>query len=119
MTKKTKRNFIELIKEVNDKGEITKTKVYLTPVFIPFSKFTKKMKEVIELEKDMKRSEYEKLPEFFAIISDLYSNQFTVDEMLDGLHTPEAMTEVRNQLEFFSDGIVQEENEAKLKELLK
>ncbi|MFU1728850.1 hypothetical protein ACM3BK_12315 [Mammaliicoccus sciuri] len=47
MTKKTKRNFIELIKEVNDKGEITKTKVYLTPVFIPFSKFTKKMKEVI------------------------------------------------------------------------
>lgn len=119
MTKKTKRNFIELIKEVDNDGNIKNTKVYLTPVFIPFSKFTKKIKEVTELENDTKRSEYEKLPEFFAIISDLYNNQFTVDEMLDGLHTPEAMIEVRNQLEFFSDGVVQKENEAKLKELLK
>ncbi|MDO0950194.1 hypothetical protein Q1L93_00110 [Mammaliicoccus sciuri] len=119
MAKKTKRNFIELIKEVNDKGEITKTKVYLTPAFIPFSKFTKKIKEVTELENDTKRNEYEKLPEFFAIISDLYNNQFTVDEMLDGLHTPEAMAEVRDQLGFFSEGVVKEENEARLKELLK
>lgn len=119
MTKKTKRNFIELIKEVDTDGNIKNTKVYLTPAFIPFSKFTKKMKEVTDLENDTKRSEYEKLPEFFAIVTDLYNNQFTVDEMLDGLHTPEAMAEVQNQIAFFSDGVVQKENEAKLKELLK
>lgn len=119
MTKNTKRNFIELIKEVDNNGNIKKTEVYLTPAFIPFSKFTEKIKKVEELDNDTKRTEFEKLPEYFEVISELYNNQFTPQDMLDGMHTPEAMTEFKNQLQFFSDGVVQESNKAKLKELLK
>ena len=35
---KTLRNFVELIEEVNDKGEVTKSKTFLSPAFTPGDK---------------------------------------------------------------------------------
>ena len=50
---------------------------------------------------------------------DIYKNQFTVQELMDGLHAPEAIPELRAQIEFISQGELSEENEKRLKQLLK
>lgn len=119
MTRKTKRNFIELIQEVNEDGEVTKSAIHLTPAFIPYPKYLDLMDRISKVEKDEDIDEIERIDKFMEIIVEIYGEKFTVDELKAGLHAPEANQILQDQVRFVSEGVVAEENEAKLKELLK
>lgn len=125
MAKQTKLHFIELIKDIKEDGEV-ETKVYFTPKFIPFSKLiaiTDKLQEiekVDESDKENEKSETETIKEMFKLVAeDIYNNQFTSEELMDGLHAPEAIKTVQEQIAFISEGKVTEDNEKRLKQLLK
>lgn len=127
MAKQTKLHFIELITDVKDDGEF-ETKIYFTPKFIPFSKLmtiTDRLEEIEKLEKESDSekeqvSEKETIKEMFKLVAeDIYNNQFTPEELMDGLHAPEAIKTVQEQIAFISEGKVTEANEKRLKQLLK
>lgn len=100
MTTKTKQMSIELIQDVNENGELV-TKEYQTPKFIPFSKL---MKATEKLEKLEDKSEMEAMDEMMQVICDFYNNQFTTEELMDGLHAPDAVRVIRENIEFISTG---------------
>lgn len=100
MTTKTKQMSIELIQDVNENGELV-TKEYQTPKFIPFSKLMKATKQLEKLED---KSEMEAMDEMMQVICDLYNNQFTPDQLMDGLHAPDAVRVIRENIEFISTG---------------
>lgn len=119
MAKKTKLNFIELITSEKENGEF-ETKVYFTPKYLPFSELMNLFEKVEEIEKTEEDSGTNSIQEMFKLVAeDIYKNQFTVQELMDGLHAPEAMTEIRAQIQFVSQGEQSEENEKRLKQLLK
>lgn len=117
MAKQTKLNFIELIKDVDEKTGELNTKVYFTPKYIPFSKL---MALTEKLESMEEKTEVEAMNEMFKVVAeDIYNGQFTVEELQDGLHAPEAVATLQEQIAFISEGKLTEANEARLKELLK
>ncbi len=65
------------------------------------------------------KSEKEALYYMIEIIVDFYKKQFTADEFLEGTNAPEVNDKIKEQIQFISDGVVNEENERRLKELLK
>lgn len=98
-----KRNMIELVKEIKE-GEIV-TQKYLTPPFIPLSV----VYQAIDLTADMakktivnERETIDKLLDFVA--NDVYKGQFTKEELINGLHGPEAIDVLQQQLLFVSRG---------------
>jgi hypothetical protein len=98
-----KRNMIELVKEVRE-GEIV-TEKYLTPVFIPLSV----VYQAIDLTSDMEKKEnanekemIDKLIDFVA--NDIYKGQFTKEELINGLHAPDAVQNLQEQILFIAQG---------------
>ncbi|ANM47023.1 hypothetical protein [Staphylococcus phage vB_SauS_IMEP5] len=119
MAKRTLRNFVELIEEVNEKGEVTKSKTFLSPAFTPGDKLVElqvKMKKVEDNDFD---SEKDALNYMADIIVDYYNKQFTRKQFISGTHAPELMDVIKDQIEFISQGSVTEENKKRLHELLK
>lgn len=104
---KNKRSAIQLVKEVKE-GEVV-TETYLSPLFIPLSVTY----EALDLaktidDKDMgEREKTEKLVHFIA--NTLYKKQFTVDELINGLHGPEALETLYEQLVFATNGYQSDE----------
>ncbi|WP_078597113.1 phage tail assembly chaperone G [Evansella clarkii] len=102
-----KRNMIELLKnpeEVANGGEPELQK-YWTPPFIPFSKVRQALQLQADMTKDEEASELqmmEMLAEFVA--KEIYDNQFTVEELYDRLHAPDALEALQNQLMFVAQG---------------
>lgn len=103
-----KRNMLELVKEVKE-GEIV-TEKYITPVFIPLSV----VYQAIDLSKDMtkisaenEREMIDKLVDFVA--NDIYKNQFTKAELTNGLHAPNAIETLREQVLFVTRGYQSDE----------
>lgn len=119
MVKKTKRNFVELIQEVNDKGEVTKSRTFLTPPFTPGPVLLELQDRIAKVEKGDFKTEKEAIMYMVEIVVDFYKKQFTADEFLEGTNAPEVIETMKNQIQFISDGFVNEENERRLKELLK
>lgn len=102
-----KRNMIELVKEVKE-GEIV-TEKYLTPVFIPFSVVYEAidMSQVIDKSEENKNSSSEK--ELIAKLLDfvankIYNKQFTKEELFNGLHAPDAIQTLQEQIIFVAQG---------------
>lgn len=102
-----KRHMIELVEEVKE-GEVV-TKKYLTPVFIPFSV----VYEAIDMTHEIDQSEQEKttatekevmdkLLDFVA--TKVYNNQFTREQLFNGLHAPDAVQILQEQIIFVSQG---------------
>lgn len=105
-----KRNMIELVKEVKE-GEIV-TEKYFTPVFIPLSVVYQAIDLSAEMQSNEKTSESEmvdKLLDFVA--NDIYKGQFTKEELINGLHAPEAIDTLQQQIMFITYG--QQTNETK------
>lgn len=100
MAKQNQTMSIELVTDVKDNGELV-TKEYYTPNFIPFSKL---MKATATLDKLEDKSEMEAMDEMMQVICDLYNNQFTTDQLMDGLHAPDAVRVIRENIEFISTG---------------
>ncbi|WP_241475487.1 phage tail assembly chaperone G [Priestia flexa] len=98
-----KRNTITLVKEVKE-GEIVE-KTYLTPVFIPFSVVYQALDLSAEMQKAKGNDEkqlIDKLIDFVA--KDVYKNQFTKDELINGLHAPNAVQALQDQILFIASG---------------
>ena len=101
MTKQFKQMSIDLITDVKEDGELVTT-TYKTKGFIPFSKL---MKITKKLEGMDKLSEQEAMEETFKVIcEDLYENQFTVEQLMDGLHAPDAAKVIEENITFLSTG---------------
>jgi len=97
---------IELVKEVKE-GEIV-TEKYLTPVFLPMSVVYEAIDMTQEIDKsDSKKSISEKelidkLLDFVA--NKVYNKQFTKDELFNGLHAPDAIQTLQEQIIFVAQG---------------
>lgn len=115
MAKQNQTMSIELVTDVKDNGELV-TKEYYTPNFIPFSKL---MKATATLDTLEDKSEMESMNLTFQVICDLYNNQFDVDELMNGLDSREAVSVVQANIQYLSTGSVEENNDAKLKEVTK
>lgn len=107
-----KRNMIELVKEVKE-GEIV-TEKYLTPVFLPFSV----VYEAIDMTQEIDKSEntksttsekelINKLIDFVA--NRIYNKQFTKEDLFNGLHAPDAIETLQEQIIFVAQGHQNEE----------
>ena len=97
-----KRNMIELVKEVKE-GEIV-TEQYWTPVFLPMSVVYEAIDLMVEEEqsKSNEREMIDKLLDFVA--NKIYKGQFTKDELLNGLHAPDAIQVLQEQILFIAQG---------------
>ena len=108
-----KRNYIQLIKDVKEDGT-PELETFFTPNFIPF----RKVYEAVELLDSDSNSDKQNMLESFNFIAELYNNEFTTDDLLDRLHAPDALNEIRSQIEFVSQGFMDDERKKKLKQML-
>ncbi|MBT2615332.1 MULTISPECIES: phage tail assembly chaperone G [unclassified Bacillus (in: firmicutes)] len=102
-----KRNMIKLVKEVN--GEDVVTETYLTPVFIPFSV----VYEAVDIEDEMNKDNLTD-KEFFdkmidIVANKIYNKQFTTQDLINGLHAPDALETLQEQVIFVSRGYQSDE----------
>lgn len=82
MAKNTKLMSIELVTKVKDNGEV-ETKTFYRPSFTPLAKMEvidKKIQGMNEVETD-----FEAMKMTAEVIVYLYNNQFTVDELMNGI----------------------------------
>lgn len=103
-----KRNMIELVKEVKE-GEIV-TEKFFTPVFIPTSVYYQAVDLNIELRKGNEETERELVEKMIDFVANsLYKGQFTTEELENGLHGPELIETLSDQLLFAARGFQSEE----------
>jgi hypothetical protein len=96
-----KRNMIELVEEIKE-GEIV-TKKYLTPIFIPLSVLYEALDLIEEVDQTKKEQDMiEKMLEF--VTTNIYKNQFTKDDLIRGLHSPDASKILYQQILFITQG---------------
>lgn len=106
MMAELKRNMIELVvnpQEVEEGGE-PEIKKYWTPVFIPFTKVREAMDLATKLEKGDVGDYGSLLDELAEFVTGVYGNQFTKDELYDGLHAPQAIEILQEQILFIAQG---------------
>ncbi|MGR6342583.1 phage tail assembly chaperone G [Priestia megaterium] len=98
-----KRNVIELVKEVTADGEVI-TEKFLTPPFIPLSVVYQAMDLVEEAQKGetAEREMFDRMIDF--VVNDIYGKKFTKDELVNGLHAPDAVEVINDQVLFVSQG---------------
>jgi hypothetical protein len=98
-----KRNMIELVKEVKE-GEVI-TEKYLTPVFIPLSTVYQAIDLTNDLENNTKMTEKELIERLIDFVAnDIYKGQFTKEELTNGLHAPDAIQNLYEQILFIARG---------------
>jgi len=105
-----KRNMIELVKDVKE-GEVV-TEKYWTPVFIPMSVVYEAMdlSETAESGKVKERDLFDQFMDFIA--TKVYKDQFTKQELMDGLHAPDAIQTLQDQILFVAQGQQTDETQA-------
>jgi len=100
---KLKRHMIELVKEVKA-GEIV-TEKYLTPVFIPLKVVYEAIDLMAKIDKATIANEKELIDEMLDFVANkIYSGQFTKDELFNGLHAPNAVRVLQDQIFFVARG---------------
>lgn len=115
-----KRNMIELVTAVvkgeNEEEEKVETKKYLTPVFIPLSVVYEAMDMMDTMIKAENTTDVSTEREMIDTMLDfvatkVYGNQFTKDDLINGLHAPDAIQTLQDQVIFVAQG--QQTNETK------
>lgn len=100
-----KRNMIELVKEVKE-GEVV-TEKYLTPIFIPLTVVYEALDltESLESKNEEKQSEREIIDKLLDFVANkVYKDQFTKEELENGLHAPDAIETLKDQILFIAQG---------------
>lgn len=110
-----KKHTIELVKSVKE-GEI-ETEMYWTPAFLQYSY----VYEAVDLMEDWAKNPNKKkdkvvIEETADYVVRLYGEQFTKEELLNGLHAPELGERLYEQVRFVAQG---EQNDATKKFLAK
>lgn len=109
-----KRNFIKLIEKMNENGE-PQFKTYITPAFIPF----RTMYEATDVKDELEGGELterQQMDLMLDMVVSIYGNQFTRDQLIDGLHAPETLQALNEQIDWVAQGRM---NEERKKELMK
>lgn len=110
-----KRNFIKLIKEIKDEKPIYDT--YLTSAFIPF----RKMYEAADVQDELETgelSERQQMDSMLDMVVDIYDKQFTRDQLIDGLHSPDAVGVLNGQIEWVAQGQMNDERKKELAKMI-
>ena len=105
-----KKNVIVLVKEVKE-GEI-EAATYYTPAFIPMSVVYQAIdlnQEMLKVTASTEKELINKMIDF--VTNDIYKKQFTKEELENGLHAPDAIQTLRDQVIFITRG--QQNDEAK------
>ncbi len=100
-----KRNMIELVKNVEEaqKGGEVELEKFWTPPFIPFSKVRQALQMQADMDEDSTELEtMEMLAQFVA--QEIYNKQFTIDDLYERLHAPDALEALQSQLIFVAQG---------------
>ncbi|MCA1021792.1 phage tail assembly chaperone G [Halobacillus litoralis] len=107
-----KRNMIELVKNVEEvqKGGEVELEKFWTPAFLPFSKVRQALQLQADMSEDEDSSELEMM-EMLAnfVAKEIYNDQFSVDDLYDRLHAPDALDALQSQLVFVAQGDQSEE----------
>ncbi|PGR01351.1 phage tail assembly chaperone G [Priestia megaterium] len=110
-----KQTYIELVTEVTEDGGIV-TQKYFTPTFIPFRTLMESQKLNAQLKKAAQGKEEddelgmeltERTIDF--IVDKVYQNKFTKDQLMDGLHSPDALRTLQEQIAFLAEGYQNDE----------
>lgn len=109
-----KRNFIRLVKEVDEKGEV-KYDTYITPAFIPFTLVYEATDVMSGLDG---KSEKENMDIMLDMIVKIYNNQFTAKQLREGLHAPDATETLQQQIEFVASGAMDDKRKKELAKLI-
>ncbi|MDT0707362.1 hypothetical protein RM577_03540 [Mammaliicoccus sciuri] len=111
-----KRNFIHLIKKVDEKtGEILEKETFVTPAFIPFTLVYEATDVMSGLED---KSEKESMDIMLDTIVKIYNNQFDAKQLSEGLHAPEAVETLQKQIEFVASGAMDDKRKKELAKLI-
>ncbi|WP_213810605.1 phage tail assembly chaperone G [Jeotgalicoccus sp. WY2] len=125
MANKLKRNYIQLVEKVNDKGE-PEFETYLTPHFISASVWYESidtLDQIQTMEDDLK-AEYkaaeeadepvelkssstlmkEQIEMLMDTVVKIYGKQFTKKDLKAKMHAPNMIEDLREQLEFIASG---------------
>lgn len=95
-----KRNMIELVTEVN--GDEIKTEQYWTPPFIPLTVTYEALDLAEKMESGAEKDLIPLLAEFVA--DKVYGGKFTKDQLMNGLHAPDAVDILQDQILFIAQG---------------
>lgn len=122
MAKNLKRNKLDIVTGVDGSGEV-QVNTYLTPVFIPAEIWYEAI-DVMEQLDDMER-ENDQLPEeeqrpmselmkeqidlLIDMVVKIYGNAFSRESLKKGLHAPQMMETLINQVQFIAQGQQDEE----------
>ena len=108
-------NYIKLVTEIKEDGN-HEVKTFVTPSFIPF----KMLYEATDLMAGLdEKSEREAMDVMLNFVVKIYNNQFTVDELIDGLSAPTAVEEIQKQIEFVASGQIDADRKKELNKILK
>ena len=104
-----KRNVLKLVKDPSntDNPELIP---YITPGFIPFSLVYESLEVLEELDNpDNKKSSKEQMDTVMDLVVRIYGNQFKRDDLLQRLHSPDAMNTLKAQIQFVAQGVQDDE----------
>lgn len=103
-----KQTAIELVTQVTDQGEIEATQTYQTSPFIPFEityKAMSLMEEASQTDESGKQFDKTIIDKFVDfIVVDMYGQRFTREDFLAGVHGPEFMNVLQEQVAFMANG---------------
>lgn len=116
-----KRNYIKLVsnpEKVQNENAEPQFETFITPHFIPFRLVYSSMDTLAKAD-DPDTPESEALDALMDMVVEIYNNQFKREDILDRLHSPDALEDLRGQVEFVAQGKMEEERKKELKALLK
>lgn len=101
-----KRNMIELVSNPQEfaEGGEPEIKKYWTPAFIPFTKVREAMQLAAELEDNDTSNFSESVDKLADFVTSVYGDQFTKDDLYNGLHAPDAISVIQEQVFFIAQG---------------
>ncbi|MDG0860327.1 phage tail assembly chaperone G [Staphylococcus equorum] len=111
-----KRNFIKLIKEMKDDKPVFNT--YLTPSFISFRKMYEAADVQDEVQDADQENERKAMDEMLDMVVSIYDNQFTRDQLIDGLHSPDAIRTLNEQIDWVAQGRMNEDAKKELAKMV-
>lgn len=102
-----KRNMVELVanpEELVNGGEPELQK-YWTPPFIPLSVVREAMQMQKEMEDDTEANELDLVDKMIEFVANrIYNGQFTVEDLYNRLHAPDAVKTIQDQILFITQG---------------
>ncbi|PTI48449.1 phage tail assembly chaperone G [Staphylococcus succinus] len=121
----SKINYIRLVQldkednAVEDKNGNFQFDTYFTSNFIPYRK-TYEATDIMEgkTEDGKELSEKDMLDRMLDFLVDIYKKQFTRDDLLDRLHSPNANDEIRAQVQFVAAGQMDEDRKKQLAKMI-